>query len=148
MERPRSGRSPGEPRSAFPLVSPDGRTRSPTSAPSSRSAERERLVLSPEDRLILLLARGRLPPPLVEEARSLLAMPLGWNRVLERATVHEVYPLVHHHLRALDPPCIPGDFRGALDGLARINALRNTLLAEELARVLDLLAGAGIPAAP
>ncbi len=106
------------------------------------------MVLSPEDRLILLLARGRLPPPLVEEARSLLATPLGWDRVLERATVHEVYPLVHHHLRALDPPRIPGDFRAALDGLARINALRNTLLAEELGRVLDLLAGAGIPAAP
>jgi len=104
--------------------------------------------VTPEDRLILLLARGRLPPPLAADARSLLAMPLAWDRLLERATVHQVYPLVHHHLRALDPPGLPGDFRAALDGLARINALRNTLLAEELARVLDLLAGAGIPVAP
>ncbi len=104
--------------------------------------------MTPEDRLVLLLARGHLPPPLAREARSLLSAPLRWKRILERATVHEVYPLVHHHLRSLDSPGIPPDFREALDGRARANALRNTLLAEELSRVLDLLARAGIPAAP
>ena len=104
--------------------------------------------MTPEDRLVLLLARGHLPPPLAEQARSLLALPLRWERVLEQATAHEVYPLVHHHLRALDPPGVPLEVRAALDGLAKTNALRNTLLAEELSRVLDLLAGAGIPVAP
>ncbi|PYO55366.1 MAG: hypothetical protein DMD83_20015, partial [Candidatus Rokuibacteriota bacterium] len=101
-----------------------------------------------EDRLILLLARGRLPPPLAEEARSLLARPLRWDRVLQQARAQEVYPLVHRNLRALDPPGIPADFRAALDTLAKINALRNTLLAEELSSVLERLAVAGIPAAP
>jgi Uncharacterised nucleotidyltransferase len=104
--------------------------------------------LTPEHRLLLLLARGRLPPPLAEEARSLLARPPRWERVLELATVHAVYPMVHRHLRALDPPGAPADFRASLDRLARINALRNTLLAEELSRALELLAGAGIAAAP
>ncbi len=104
--------------------------------------------MTPEDRLLLLLARGHLPPPLARDARSLLSAPLRWERILELATVHEVYPLVHHHLRSLDSPGIPLDFRDALDGLVKANALRNTLLAEELSRVLDLLARAGIPAAP
>ena len=105
-------------------------------------------ILTLEDRLILLLARGRLPPLLAEEARSLLARPLRWDRVLQQARAQEVYPLVHRNLRALDPPGIPADFRAALDTLAKINALRNTLLAEELSSVLERLAGAGIPAAP
>ncbi len=105
-------------------------------------------TLTIEDRLILLLARGRLPPLLAEEARSLLARPLRWDRVLQQARAQEVYPLVHRNLRALDPPGIPADFRAALDALGKINALRNTLLAEELSSVLERLSGAGIPAAP
>ena len=83
-----------------------------------------------------------------EQAVALLARPLRWDLILERATVHEVYPLLYRNLRRLGFPGVPTQACSALDGLSKINAFRNTLLAEELARVLELLRARGIPTIP
>jgi hypothetical protein len=105
-------------------------------------------MLSSEDQLCLLLARGDLTPDIQDQACALLATPLRWELLLERATVHQVYPLLFRNLNRLGFPGTPGHVRAELETLYKVNAFRNTLLAEELARVLTLLTGAGIPAIP
>jgi hypothetical protein len=104
--------------------------------------------LSPENQTILLLARGELTPQIEERALALLATPLRWELLLERARVHQVYPLLFRNLDRLGFLGMPGQVRIELEALYKVNAFRNTLLAEELARVLTLLTEAGIPAIP
>jgi hypothetical protein len=101
-----------------------------------------------EDQLCLLLARGELPSDVLEQARALLATPLRWDVILKYATAHEVYPLLYRNLRRLGFPGVPIEARMELETLYKINAFRNVHLAEELARVLTLLADAGIPTIP
>jgi Uncharacterised nucleotidyltransferase len=103
---------------------------------------------SSEDQLCLLLARGELPPDMQEQARALLAAPLRWDLVLECAMAHEVYPLLYRNLRSLAFAGVPTQARTELETLYKVNAFRNIHLAEELARVLTLLGGAGIPTIP
>jgi Uncharacterised nucleotidyltransferase len=105
-------------------------------------------MLSSEDQLCLLLARGDLTPDVQEQACALLAMPLHWELLLERARVHQVYPLLFRNLDRLGFLGVPGQVRAELETLYKVNAFRNTMLAEELARVLTLLTEAGIPAIP
>lgn len=105
-------------------------------------------IVTPEDRLVLLLAHGRLSPRLVEQAHSLLSLPLCWDRVLAQVQVHDVYPLVHRNLSVFRPPGIPAEIQAELDALARMNGFRNAVLAEELSRALRLMSAAGIPVAP
>jgi hypothetical protein len=104
--------------------------------------------MTSEDRLVLLLARGTLQPRAQEEALALLSTPLRWDLVLEQATRQEVYPLLHRNLQWLGVPSVPEEVRGALRAQCRVNAFRNTLMAEELAGVLRLLHDADIPAIP
>ncbi len=104
--------------------------------------------MGPEDELCLLLARG----PLTSEARAraleLLATPLRWPVIMERARSHQVYPLVYRSLSDLGFSGVPEAVQSGLRNLYLANALRNQLLAEELARVLSLLGDAGIPVIP
>jgi hypothetical protein len=105
-------------------------------------------VRDPEDRLVLLLARGKCAPRVQEDAAALLATRLDWNVILEHVTAEEVFPLFYQNLCALGCPDVPAPARDKLHYLSRINALRNTLLTEELVRVLELFNNAGIPVVP
>jgi hypothetical protein len=104
--------------------------------------------MTPEDQLCLLLARGQLTSDLQQKARQLLDSPLQWPLILERAYSHQVFPLLYHNLRALGFPGIPDPIQTELKGAFLANALRNKLLAEELARLLGLLGEAGIRVIP
>jgi hypothetical protein len=105
-------------------------------------------AMTPEDHLCLLLARGQLTPEVQQEALELLATPLQWPLILERAYSHQVYPLLYRNLRALAFPAVPDAVQAKLRGAYLANALRNQLLAEELGRLLGLLGEAGIPVIP
>ena len=104
--------------------------------------------MSPEDELCLLLARARLSPEARERALSLLAGPLQWPRVFERARRYGVFPLLYAALRALGFPGVPGPVRLEWTTIFGFNAIQNELLAGELARILRLLGDAGIPVMP
>ncbi len=54
--------------------------------------------MTPEDELCLLLARGQLIPEGRKRILELLATPLRWSRILERAYSHQVYPLLYRSL--------------------------------------------------
>jgi hypothetical protein len=105
-------------------------------------------VLSREDELCLLLARGKLNS--AERARGVqfLAMQMQWPVLLERAYGHQVYPLVYRNLLDLGFPGVPEAVQAELKGQYLANAMRNQLLAEELARLLGVLGKAGIRVVP
>lgn len=109
---------------------------------------RTRFDLAPEDELCLLLARLKLSVEQEGRAQELLAHPLRWDALLERARVHELLPLVAHHLQALGWLGVPEAAATELQKAFRINQLRNALLADELARLLGLLGEAGVPVIP
>ncbi len=104
--------------------------------------------MTSEDQLCLLLARGQLTPQLRTRALELLATPLQWARILERAHSHQVYPLLYRNLRDLGFPGVAEAVESELKGLFLANALRNQLLAEELVRLLKLLGEAGVRVIP
>jgi Uncharacterised nucleotidyltransferase len=102
----------------------------------------------PEDELCLLLARGQLSPEVRTRILQFLAAPLQWPLILERACAHQVYPLLYRNLRDLGFPGVPETVKTELKGIFSANALRNQLLAEELARLLILFDEAGIRVVP
>jgi len=104
--------------------------------------------LTPEDELCLLLARGQLPPDVRARGLELLATPLHWDSLWQRAEEHQVLPLIYRSLRALEFQCVPNKEQAKLKAAFRVNAVRNMLLAAELMRVLRLLGEAGIRVLP
>jgi hypothetical protein len=105
-------------------------------------------LMTREDQLCLLLARGQLTPEHQTRIRELLSAPLQWPLILERAQSHQVYPLLYRNLNDPGFRGVPEAVQAELKGLYLANALRNQLLAQELARVLNLLGGAGIRVIP
>jgi Uncharacterised nucleotidyltransferase len=109
---------------------------------------RENENMVPEDELCLLLARGQLSPEVRTRILQFLATSLQWPLILERARSHQVYPLLYRNLRDLGFPSVSETVQTELKGIFSANALRNQLLAEELARLLSLLGEAGIRVVP
>jgi hypothetical protein len=104
-------------------------------------------AMTPEDQLCLLLAR-QLSADVRKQAVDLLASPLRWPLVLEHAKRYGITPLLYHALEALGFYDVPDPVRTELATFFKVNAIRNELLAEEMARILRLLGNAGIPAMP
>ena len=116
-----------------------------TSAPNSSALVSS---MSPEDELCLLLARGQLTSQGRARALEFLSTPLHWPVIMERARSHQIYPLVYRTLSDLGFSGVPEPVQSGLRNLYLANALRNQLLAEELARVLSLLGDSAIPVTP
>ena len=87
-------------------------------------------VLSREDELCLLLARGKLNSEERARVLQLLGAALEWPLLLERAYGHQVYPLVYRNLRDVGFSGVPEPVQAELKGQYLANALRNQLLAE------------------
>jgi hypothetical protein len=104
--------------------------------------------MTPEDELCLLLARGRLPPEARDRALDLLASPLRWPLLLERARRFDILPLIYGSLQALGFPGVPNSVGGELANIFWNNANRTDFLGMELARILRLLGDAGVPVMP
>jgi hypothetical protein len=105
-------------------------------------------TMSAEQRLLLLLARGRLTDSVRARARSLLGQALSWPSLLQQARTYEVAPLLYHHLRQLGFPSVPEAAAAELGAAYRMNAIRNTLFVRELAAVMRRLGAAGVPVMP
>ena len=104
--------------------------------------------LTLEDRLCLLLAHGRFTTEAAQSATAQLRAGPHWELLLERAITHGLIPLVYHRLCALDFPGVPPRIRRQLTDTYGVNAIRNDLLSQELARLLAVLSAAGVPAIP
>jgi hypothetical protein len=73
---------------------------------------------------------------------------LRWPRVFESARRYGIFPLLYADLRTLGFPSVPDPVRLEWTRVFQFNAMRNELLARELARILRLLGDAGIPVIP
>ena len=101
-----------------------------------------------EDKLILLLARGRLSPQGQDEARALLEGQVDWDQLVTRVIEQEVYPLFYSNLEKIGFYGVPERPQAELRSLYKINGFRNVRLAEELKLLLKLFADARIPVIP
>jgi hypothetical protein len=101
--------------------------------------------MTPEENLSLLLACQQLSPSLQKRVSDLLSGPLYWPRVIEKARKYDIFPLLYHNLQAFEFAGVPGPVRTDLGQIFAGNALRNELLAQELAGVLRRLGTAGVP---
>jgi putative nucleotidyltransferase-like protein len=104
--------------------------------------------MKPEDQLCLLLAQGKFSPEARERALELLASSLRWDFLLDRAQSHGLIPLFYRNLRTLSFHGVPDSVRIKLKNAFQVNALRNVVLARELAHVLRRLGDAGVPVIP
>ncbi len=104
--------------------------------------------LSLEDHLCLLLARSRFSPESAMEAVGSVAAAANWDLLFDRACAHGLIPIVCQRLQALDFAGVPLEFVRKLTDTFGINALRNEMLARELARVLANLGEAKISVIP
>jgi hypothetical protein len=100
-----------------------------------------------ENELCLLLLRRDLAA-VRKRTMELLASPLQWQVVLEKAYQYEIAPLLYRQLEILGFPSVPETIRTELENFLAVNAIRNDLLAKELARLLRLLVDAKIPVMP
>ncbi len=78
----------------------------------------------------------------------MLGRALDWHFILQRLRAEEAWPLFYRNLSVLGCPGVPASVRETMHYLAKMNALRNTLLTEELVRLLQLVGDAGIPVIP
>src|SRR5574337_617243 len=108
----------------------------------------KRNPFSREDELLLLLARGRLTPEVQGKAMACLQEELSWSVILQQAQAHDVFPLLYRNLLTPGCPGVPAEVRATLDRLYKTNAIRNLLLARELARLLQAFSAASIPVVP
>ncbi len=106
------------------------------------------MQLPPEDEICLLLARAELSVEARERVLALLEGGLDWPRVFERARTFEIFPLFYDALRKLGFHGVPDLIRAEWTKTFNLNAIRNELLAKELARILQLLGDAQIPVMP
>jgi putative nucleotidyltransferase-like protein len=104
--------------------------------------------LSPEQRVVLLLSRGRFSNETAGAALSLLGPSLLWDEVMNLVEKHETYPLVWRNLQQLRFENVPEEIQSRLEALFRANALRNAIVADELGALLRLLDSQAIPAIP
>ncbi len=73
---------------------------------------------------------------------------INWPHLIRVACRHRVMPIVYQSLAGLDNDAFPAEALQVLHHLFRTNALRNTYLTAELARLLATLTALEIPAIP
>jgi hypothetical protein len=89
-----------------------------------------------------------MDPATAERLRALLDRELDWDHVLRTARWHGVLPLVHWHLREMEPGLLPAGVPERLkDGFDRAQR-RNLFLALQLCTILKRFAAHGVPAIP
>jgi hypothetical protein len=103
---------------------------------------------SREAALLLLLARWTVPTEIEEQVGSLLRQDLAWDLVMAEARAQGVLPLLTRNLSRLGFPGVPAAVRAELEAAYQRNAVRNTLLARELSRLLERFGSAGVPVIP
>lgn len=103
---------------------------------------------APEATLLLLLARGTVPAEIEEQTLCLLRQDLAWGVVVPQARAQGVLPLLTRNLSRLGFAGVPAEVRTALEAAYQRNAVRNALLVRELARLLALFSGGGVPVVP
>jgi len=100
----------------------------------------------PEFRVLVAAARERLDEPDRALIRALVEDAVDWEELLRLARHNRVEALLDHSLRATVPDAVPESVASRLKARADSNRERGRRLVTELADLVRLLDGAGIPA--
>ena len=101
-----------------------------------------------ERELLLCCARTEAPAALVPRMRALAAEGIDWEYLFALARRHSILPLLWLQLERHASDLVPSDFLAQIKLHYQENSARNTILAAELCRIVELLARAGIAAIP
>jgi len=96
----------------------------------------------------VLLWAIRVDPTKDQRVAEILTSGVDWGNVRETAIRHGILPLLYKRLKGEMADLVPVDELSTLRTLFMANAIRNIRLAQNLLKVLDLLAGSGVEAMP
>lgn len=109
--------------------------------------------LSPADTrleadLLLSCARTHIDLATARHIRELACSSPDWDHLMQIATRHRLKPLLYRSLTATCPDAVPPKILDELRRYFLANALTNSVLSEELVRLLSLFEAQGIAAVP
>ncbi len=96
----------------------------------------------------LLLWSIRVDHTKDQRIEEILKDGVDWNYVRETAIQHGVFPLLYKRLKEEMSHLVPSNEIEELRTLFMANAVQNLRMTQQLIKVLDLLANAGIEAMP
>lgn len=96
----------------------------------------------------LLLWSIRVDHTRDDRIEEILSDGVDWNYVRETAIKHGIIPLLYKRLKEKMGHLVPPDELSVLRTLFMANAVKNLRMTQQLTKVLDLLANAGIQAMP
>lgn len=106
------------------------------------------MIDRPENELLLCCARTEPTPAVTDRLRELTRTDVDWNYLCLLARRHSITPLLWLQLERHAPDLVPPDFLAKLKLHYQQNSARNTILAAELCRIVELLASEGVEALP
>lgn len=104
------------------------------------------IATSPENELLVCVARRSLNDNLVERVTSLLAGKLDWSYLSNKARQHGLLPLLFHHLNSIGPESVPTPILNSLKEEFVGNSQRCLYLFSELRKLLRLFDEHGMKA--
>ena len=119
---------------------------------AQENLERRRSSFAPlrlcEDELLLCCARTTAAPHVVSRLRELTVQNVDWEYLFLLARRHAVVPLLYLQLDQHASDLVPHEHLQKLKQHYLDNVARNTVLTDELCRLIDLFADSGIDAIP
>jgi Uncharacterised nucleotidyltransferase len=104
------------------------------------------IATSPENELLVCVARRSLNDNLVGRVTSLLAGKLDWSYLSNKARQHGLLPLLFHHLNSIGPESVPAPILNSMKEEFVGNSRRCLYLFSELKKLLRLFDEHGIMA--
>ncbi|WP_310423328.1 nucleotidyltransferase family protein [Chamaesiphon sp. VAR_48_metabat_135_sub] len=98
-----------------------------------------------EIELLLCCSRTHPDSLQINQIQALVRQPLDWNYILERATYHNVLPLLDRQIQQLKPGTIPTEVIEQLQANFNENFQRNLHLTAELVKLSRLFESQSIP---
>jgi Uncharacterised nucleotidyltransferase len=98
-----------------------------------------------EIELLLCCSRTHPDPIQIARIQALVQQPLDWNYLLERATYHNVLPLLDRQIQQIDLHAIPPEVIAQLRANFNDNFQRNLRLTAELVKLSRLFESQSIP---
>ncbi len=108
------------------------------------------LKISNEAKLIFCCARVEMDLPIQNQIKELFIQPIDWNKVIERAILHGVGPLIYYNLNKinLNGKIIPQEIILKLKTYYYETLVRNMQFWKELQQILNALEQSKIKAIP
>lgn len=107
-----------------------------------------RVGMQPEIELLLCCIRTHVESKTAERINALLQYPIHWDYLIQVASYHRVLPLLYQNLEGVAHSVVPATVLNQLRKRFYANSLYNSILTQELLRLVNLFAAHEIPVIP